>query len=120
MNRENTGRKKGRAPSHDPPGLKGHAPWKPGSFLLWECYQDIKGILKKQTNLEITFQKSREIYKPTLPTHPQRKQNQLPSKMLKIKPNQYLHGTFSTPSSPMSRGFHRDSDKRPCTVASKN
>lgn len=49
VNRENTGRKKGRAPSHDPPGLKGHAPWKPGSFLLWECYQDIKGILKKQT-----------------------------------------------------------------------
>lgn len=60
-----------------------------------------KRHLKKQTNLEITYRKSREIYKPTLPP-PKRKQNQLPSKMLKIKPNQYLHVTFSTPSSPMS------------------
>lgn len=35
--------RKGVAPSHDrrPPGTW---PCKPGSFLLWECYQDIKSI----------------------------------------------------------------------------
>lgn len=26
------------------PGLQGSIPCRPGSFLLWECYQDIKGI----------------------------------------------------------------------------
>lgn len=26
------------------PGLQGSTPCRPDSFLLWECYQDIKGI----------------------------------------------------------------------------
>lgn len=53
------------------PGLQGSTPLGQTVF----CFGNVtrhKRHLKKQTNLEITFQKSREIYKPTLPP-PQKK-----------------------------------------------
>lgn len=42
-NRKGKRGKKGSVPSWDP-NVPGNAHCRLGSFLLWECYQDLKGI----------------------------------------------------------------------------
>lgn len=108
--------KKGSVPSWDPRAPRESPLWV-RQFSALGMLPRLKRHLKKQTNLEITFQKSTRVF-TNQPPHPKkRKHNQLLIKMLKIKPNQYLHITFSTPSSPTSRGFCRNSDEWPCTEA---